>query len=205
MNALVTTDIVRYAHLLAIALGLGASIMADLQILGRVDQRITQDLIKRLKHYHTLVWVGLFAMWATGMAMIYLRTGFEVANFSPKLFSKLAIVSMLTLNAILIGRIAMPMLERSLGLRLVDLPLRRKLSGAWVASVSSASWLLALALGESKVLAASDWSVFLRLLPLSYVASLTAATVLVFSLHGLSGMSRRSGRAELVPIRKSRR
>ena len=45
---------------------------------------------------------------------------------------------------------------------------------AAVASVSTTSWLLALALGVSKVLAISGWSTFLIIIPAAYVVSVLA-------------------------------
>ena len=111
------------------------------------------------------------------------RTGFDLANFTPKLFSKLAVVSMLTLNALVIGGIAMPLVQRNIGRSLLDLPLSRQFGCACVGAVSSTSWLIALAMGESKVLAASGWNVFVELVPLAYLASLLVATLTIALLH----------------------
>lgn len=183
MDPLIITDSVRYAHLFSVAVGIGASFLADSLVLSRLDKPVDQALLDRLHHYHRLVWLALGAMWISGTAMVYIRTGFELANFSPKLFSKLAVVSMLTLNALLIGSFAMPIVERSIGRSLLDMPLRRKIGCAWVGAVSSTSWLIALAMGESKILAASGWNVFFKLVPLAYVGSLLLACTMMVVLH----------------------
>jgi hypothetical protein len=122
-------------------------------------------------------------MWATGLALIYIRTGFDLAQFTPKLYSKLGVVGILTFNALLIGWVAMPMMRKSYGQAPMSLPLGRKLAGGWVASLSTASWLMALALGESKVLAASGWDVFQVIVPAGYAAAIVGSTFVVLALH----------------------
>lgn len=183
MDPQIPIDAVRYAHLFAIALGIGASFLADSLLLSKLDQPIAQPLLDRLLHYHRLVWFALAAMWITGLALIYIRTGFDLAKFSPKLFSKLGVVSMLTLNALVIGRFAMPLVQQSLGRSLLNFPLRTKMACAWVGAVSSTSWLVALAMGESKVLAASGWRVFFVGVPLAYLTSFLVSSLGVTLLH----------------------
>jgi uncharacterized membrane protein len=183
MDPLIITDSVRYAHLLSVAVGIGASFLADSLVLSKITQPVEQPLLDRLHYYHRIVWIALIAMWISGGAMVYIRTGFDLASFSPKLFSKLAVVSMLTLNALVIGGIAMPLVQRNVGRSLLDLPLTRKLGCAWIGAVSSTSWLIALAMGESKVLAASGWDVFVGLVPLAYLASLLVASLGIALLH----------------------
>lgn len=183
MTSLILIDAVRYAHLLAVAVGLGASAMADMQVMRHVDRRVSLNLLDLLRQLHGVVWAALIVMWLTGIALIYIRTGFVLGEFTPKLFSKLAIVFILTLNAMLIGRIGLPLLLGCIKVRLMDLPLGQKLTGAWLAALSTASWLMALALGGSQVLAVSGWGVFLELVPLIYFLGLGAATLVVLALH----------------------
>lgn len=187
MNDQIITDSIRYLHLLAIAVGLGGSVLADLQVVRKVDQMITHDLMERLKHLHHIVALALVAMWISGAGLIHIRTGFVLEEFSPKLFSKLGVVTMLSFNAMLIGFVALPLLEKCDGVRLVDLSLKRKIACGWLASFSGASWLMALAMGESKVLAAAGWDVFTYYVPMIYVLALTAATVAAVLAHLLYG------------------
>lgn len=189
-------DAVRYGHLLCVAIGLGAAFLADIQVMQRLNRPVTRALLSQLALYHKLVWAGLIGMWITGLALIYIRTGFVLTEFSPKLFSKLGIVSVLTLNAMLIGRVAMPMLKEAYGQAPNDLPLPRKIVGGWVASLSSVSWLMALALGGSKVLAVSDWMTFAWMLPGAYLLGLVGSSVLVMGAHwglNMRGTSKSAG------------
>lgn len=174
MDPLIITDIARFAHLLCVAIGLGAALIADYLVLSRLSGRLDADLVRNIDRAHRLVWTALGAMWFTGALLIYLRTGFDLANFSPKLFNKLIIVTILTANAVLIGRFAMPLVALHVGKSLMWLPFRQKILLAAVASVSTTSWLLALALGVSKVLAVSGWSTFLIIIPAAYLVSVLA-------------------------------
>ena len=117
----------------------------------------------------------VIAMWITGLILIGIRTGFVLSNFSPKLISKLVTVGILTANAALISRFAMPIIRAARGRSILWLPRQTKLGLAIIGAISSASWLLALAMGSSKVLAASSASVFLVLLPLAYGTAVVLA------------------------------
>jgi hypothetical protein len=183
IDPLLATDAIRYAHIFSVAVGIGASFQADYAVLTRLNERVGAQLLEMLHLYHRIVWGALFGMWITGLALIWVRTGFDLANFTPKLFSKLAIVTLLTINAIMIGQVAMPLLGRNLDRPLMAVPLGPKIAVAIVAGVSTTSWLLALAMGVSKVLAASGWTIFLELVPLSYASSLAVSLGLILLLH----------------------
>jgi hypothetical protein len=168
MNELLFSDIVRFGHLLAVAVGLGAAVMADLVLLGRITGRIDAETVRNLVRAHRVIGVALLAMWCSGAILIWLRTGFDPAQVSPKLLSKLVVVTLLTTNAMVIGRLALPLIESYAGRSLMWLPTPDKMLLAAIASVSSISWLLALAFGASKILAAAGWPVFVLLLPTAY-------------------------------------
>lgn len=186
MDVLAVTDVVRFTHILAVAIGLGAAFMADLQAMTHITRPIDKALLSTLHICHRLVWAALIVMWISGVGLIYIRTGFELANFSPKLFSKLTTVSVLTANAVLIGAIAMPMMRLSEGRIMLHLPMIRLLPLAALGAISTASWLLALAMGVSKVLAASDWPTFEQLLPGTYTAAVLGVTVLMLTLRQIT-------------------
>jgi hypothetical protein len=181
MEMLLVTDSVRFGHLLAVCIGLGASIMADLYILNRLRTPLSSDMLATLHRTHLVVWAALGVMWATGLGLVYIRTGFDPAAFTPKLIAKLATVSVLTLNALLIGWVVMPVLKRGKGRSIAALARGAKLRLAVIGGISSASWMLALAMGVSKVLARSGADVFAVLLPTAYVAALLATAALLLS------------------------
>jgi hypothetical protein len=174
-------DLARYAHIVAVAIGFGTAFLADYHLLSRLRRPVDDSFLDSLDLYHSVVWKMLLAMWITGVILIGIRTGFVLSNFSPKLISKLVTVSVLTANAALIGHFAMPVIRAARGRSILWLPRQTKLGLAIIGAISSASWLLALAMGSSKVLAASSSSVFLVLLPLVY----TTAVVLALATIGV--------------------
>ncbi len=183
MDPQIFIDAARYAHILAVSIGFGAAFLADYHIISRLGLVIDDNLTTTLHLCHKVIWAMLVGMWVTGLVLIYVRTGFDPALFTPKLICKIAAVSILTANAILIGRFAVPLVEANRGRSLMWLPLRHKLGLAGVGAVSSASWMLALAMGSSKVLAASGWIVFAFLMPVIYFLGVFAAVAVMFLLH----------------------
>ncbi len=184
MDALLLTDFARFSHILTVTIGLGGAYLADFYVFSRLNVPIESKFIETLKQYHVHVATAIFAMWVTGLLMVFIRTGFDVEKFSPKLFSKLGIVALLTVNAVLIGRIAMPILARNVGVRPLDLPFSQKIGVALMSGVSTVSWLLALAMGISKVLAASPWATFQVVVPLAYAAAILASVSAILLIDG---------------------
>lgn len=206
MDPQVYIDIARYAHILAVAIGFGAAFLTDMYALARLGQLIDQSFISSLRTYHTTIWFSVIAMWITGVIMIYIRTGFDLNNFSPKLFSKILIVAILTLNAKVISKMIMPLIEGSRGQSLFWLPLRTKIFLAAVGAISTSSWMLALAMGSSKVLAASGWMVFGILLPIVYGGALVLAAAAMSLLHiGANLEPRRAVEAPTASLLRDRK
>lgn len=169
------TDLARYAHILAVAIGFGVAFLADYHVLSTLRRPADDPLIGALDLYHSIIVKMVMAMWITGLVMVGIRTGFDPANFTPKLIGKLVAVTILTVNSAIIGRIAMPLITASHGRSLLWLPLRSKMRLAAINAISSVSWMLALALGTSKTLAASGWVVFAVGMPVAYVVGVAVA------------------------------
>lgn len=183
MELQILVDLARFAHILAVAIGFGAAFLADYHMLSRLGQTVDDELMTTLHVCHRVVTTALVAMWVTGLIMIGIRTGFVIEEFSPKLFSKLLTVSVLTANAVLIGRYAMPLVEDSRNGNLMWLPIRVKMRLAVIGAVSTTSWMLAMAMGIIKVLATSGWLTFILMLPLTYGLSIAGAVVVMYLLH----------------------
>lgn len=183
MDPQVYIDAARYAHIITVAIGFGAAFMADYHIISRLGRPVDNDLTTTLHLCHSLIWKMVIGMWGTGLILIGIRTGFVFENFTPKLISKLVTVAILTVNAMLISKVAMPLVEENRGRSLMWLPLSSKLCLAGIGAVSSASWMLALAMGSSKVLAASGWIVFAILMPFVYFSGVFVAVAVMYLLH----------------------
>jgi len=152
-------DVARIAHLLCFALGMGAALYFDLRTLGRVNVPLAVTDITEAEQVHRFVFAALAGMWVTGVALIYIRTGFVLSEFSPKLWTKVATVTALSLNAVVIGWLVMPVLQRAVGERMIALPLGRLVPLCLASSVSLFLWLGSLSLGASAILKVADWPV----------------------------------------------
>ncbi len=179
MTDMLLIDIARYAHILVVAIGFGVAFLADYQMLSRLTRPVDDALLASLDVYHALIGKMIVGMWITGLIMVGIRTGFDPANVTPKLISKVATVGILTANAVLIGGLAMPLLRSARGRSLMWLSTSAKLSLAVIGGISSASWMLALAMGSSKVLAAGSLSLFAVLLPMAYIAAVSASVAVM--------------------------
>ncbi len=183
MEPQIYIDLARYAHILAVAVGFGAAFLTDLHVLSRMGKVIDDAFIATIHSYHRIITYSVVLMWVTGLVMIYIRTGFDPANFTPKLITKLVIVTVLSINAGIIAKVLMPMINNCRGQSLLWLPVGTQVWLAVIGAISTSSWMLALLLGTSKFLAGSGQIVFLILVPVVYGAALIGATTGVRLLH----------------------
>ncbi|MBT8409845.1 MAG: hypothetical protein KJN93_09485 [Alphaproteobacteria bacterium] len=177
MLEILVSDTIRYGHLLAVAVGFGVSFHTEVHAARQRNTRIDQGFLDDMALRHRLILGSVIAMWVTGLAIMAIRTGFRIDAFSAKLWTKLAVVSILTANAMLIGRIALPILRRSEGRSIAEIGLLRQVPLFAVAGISSVSWLIALALGSSLFLKTAPATLFLTVLPYAYGIGITAAVI----------------------------
>ena len=81
-------DLVRGPHLLGVIIAMGAAIYYDLRSLHRIFQPLSATDIEEVRRIHIIVATGFTAIWMTGLGLLWIRTGFDVASFSPKLWCK---------------------------------------------------------------------------------------------------------------------
>ncbi len=143
------------SHLLALALGLGAALLADWVVVrklmfGLVSQRAAAQLTD-LSH---AVSVGLVLIWVTGALLVTTNALNAPASImNQKLWAKLIIVTVLTLNALLLHSVVLPRVVSRVGQSLFEtsfgrLPAVSNLLGA----VSAVSWMFAACLGLAREL-----------------------------------------------------
>lgn len=164
-------DLIRFTHVFAVAGGLGAALVADVYVLKSMRQKIDRTFLKNLHRYHGLVLLFLIPLWVTGLVLIQIRTGFDLANFSPKLWFKIGAVVTLTINGLVMGSYAFTALPQYQNRSLVDFPYKVLMRFGLLASISTTCWLLGLSFGISKFLAVSDASTLsaYALLVLSFI------------------------------------
>jgi len=180
MELTLLNDVARAAHLLGLALGFGAAILADLCASRSLLRPLDQRDFDTLHQYHRTVTLGLGVFWASGLVLLWLRTGFAFENFSPKLMAKLGVVALLTANAYLIGRIGLPTMIAWQGLRFGGLPAPHRLRLAALAGMSAAGWVSALALGVFSAMKTFEWDILSQIIGLIYVLGLGTALLTAF-------------------------
>ncbi|MEM7471610.1 MAG: hypothetical protein AAF340_09695 [Pseudomonadota bacterium] len=151
-------DLIRIGHLVFFALGMGAGLYFDLRSLRRINTPFTNNDLAEFTRVHHIVFGALLGLWVTGFMLLYIRTGFDLNAFTPKLQLKLIIVSALSLNAAVIGTFVLPRVGRAVGKAALDLPLREVLPMTMSASASLFCWLSGLVLGASVTFKTAGWA-----------------------------------------------
>jgi hypothetical protein len=100
------------------------------------------------------VTIGLALLWLTGAALIWLNLQ-DKPNYleNPKLWAKIIVVIILTLNGMIIHGYIMPFMERRVGKRLFDGLANRVIAVfTLVAGISVVSWFTPFVLGKASEL-----------------------------------------------------
>ncbi len=137
-------------HLTALAIGLGAALLADwIAVTRLLFGRLSARAAAQMQDLSTAVAVGLAMLWCSGIMLVWdnaVRAPETLVN--EKLWAKLLIVTVLTLNAIVLHKLALPLVQARVGQPLFE----RRQHGtrvlcALIAAVSFTSWISALLLG----------------------------------------------------------
>ena len=142
-------------HLTALAVGLGAALLADWIAVTRIlFGRLSERAATQLQDLSAAVSIGLGMLWCSGIVLVFdnaVRTPATLGN--EKLWAKLLIVTVLTANAIVLHKLALPLVRARVGQTLFE---RRqygtRLLCALIAAVSFTSWVSALFLGVAREL-----------------------------------------------------
>lgn len=170
MNILATVigQSLLFVHLLAFAFAIVTVLREDMALLTarRVD-------VTRLADTERLLIRLIALLWLSGLSLIVFDIGFDAAALlsKPKLAAKLTVVSLLTVNGLLLHRIAFPILKN---------PRRHPRNAATVCAVlgaiSTVSWLFASFVGVARLIApALSYHGFMLLYLLSLLIGLGIA------------------------------
>lgn len=133
-----------YSHLILCALAISAVLRADVAIFsGNFTRR---ELAKTAKSTSRV----LLALWATGLAIIYIDTGFDplILQEKAKLLLKLMCVITLTANGLVLHYVSFPILTKDTGMITRFEAILLVTTGA----LSTTHWLAAAFVGMSKPL-----------------------------------------------------
>jgi hypothetical protein len=140
-------------HLVGLAIGIGAATVLDLLILRSVVKRhVSRELASMVQSTSAMIAAGLVLLWLSGIGFLvhyYFQNPVGLTN--PKVWAKIAIVAILTINGFFIHKAALPLLKRNAGGSLFDnVPPSRKLAFLTAGAISATSWYVPLALGAVK-------------------------------------------------------
>ena len=143
-----------YLHLIACCVAIGLVFISDIDM---VKQLIEGDPHKRLDSKHLAglqktVSRALLVLWVTGAAIITVDASVKgwgiLAN--PKLQSKIAIVTLLTLNGYALHRYVLPLMQKAGSL--LRLSFSQRMIAVFAGAVSGVSWFYAAMLGIGRPL-----------------------------------------------------
>lgn len=155
-----------YGHVLACFAAAAGVVLGDIAIF--MPKRVDRLLLAKAAR---VVALALLVLWVTGLALVGIDTGFDLAVIASKskLLAKLSVVVLLTLNGWALHRWAFPTLAAP-----QDQPERASGLPALLGAISACSWLFAAFLGVAKALVPLlSYAGFMEL----YAASLLVAIV----------------------------
>ncbi|NJM30206.1 MAG: hypothetical protein HC855_08960 [Rhizobiales bacterium] len=143
-------SLVKAVHVGGLVMGFGGAALADYMLFTRcISRPVTQGAVNYIHFLSRIVACGLGILWISGLMLVWLRiqTTPEFAA-NPKLWAKITIVSILTVNGIVIHKFALKRLEHSIGRRYFDGAGALETAGLMLcASISSMSWMVPFLLG----------------------------------------------------------
>ena len=152
MTTLTVLTILRLVHLMGLIMGLGGALLADYTIFSRgVIRPVNDYTIFQSRLLSHIVSIGLCILWVSGFALIMIKLQLQPDFMqNPKIWAKIVIVVMLSINGILVHKLILPLLVRSAGYRLFDGATTRQIAGmTFLGSVSLVSWSLPFILGKA--------------------------------------------------------
>ena len=140
----------RVVHLCGLVLGVGAATLLDLIIARFILMRgISNEHVYVVDFSSKIVTIGLVLLWVSGIGFLVHYGFFEPAKLeNPKIWAKIAIVVVLSLNGLLVHHFVLPRIRDQVGKRLLDglSPFDCSLV-LFAGTVSAISWYVPLILG----------------------------------------------------------
>jgi hypothetical protein len=155
MLSLSLLTILKITHLIGLIMGLGGAILADTTIFTRgVIRPVSAYTIYQAKFLSHVVSVGLAILWISGGALVWANTLVHPEYLTnQKLWAKIAIVLVLTVNGVLVHKLVLPLLKKSIGQRLFDHTSAKQVLGmTLLGSISLVSWTVPFILGKASEL-----------------------------------------------------
>ena len=138
-----TRAVIRIFHFIGLSMGLGAATLLDLMIIRFfLGQEMTKQKFEMFQFLADLVNVGLKLLWVTGLSFLLFYWMTEPVKLgNEKVWAKMVIVSILTINGWFIHRTIIPFMYRQIGRTMLDgVPFRKKFVFVTMGMISFVSW-----------------------------------------------------------------
>lgn len=138
-----------YVHLLATCIALGRVLLADHKLWSWRKEALDQAKLEYLEETRKIATLALLALWGSGLLLVlqgYLLEG-TAYLLNQKLWAKVAVVALLTLNGGLLHRVGFPLLQKA---PFVLLPGSDRGRLALLGAFSMSGWLFAAFLGVAR-------------------------------------------------------
>ena len=143
-------SLIKILHLVGLIMGFGGAVFADLTILrGAILKPIRHQTVTTVRSLSHICFAGLGMLWVSGAALVYIRVSADPHMLmNEKLWAKIMIVIILSINGIMVHRIALSRLARREGRRLFSTDRQVEIARlTFIGAVSSVSWVLPFILG----------------------------------------------------------
>ena len=140
----------RVVHFCGLVLGVGAATLLDLIIARFILMRgISYEHVYVVDFSSKIVTIGLVLLWISGIGFLVHYGVFDPAKLqNPKIWAKIAIVAVLSINGLLVHYFVLPRIRNQVGKRLLDGLSQFDCSLVLLAgTVSAISWYVPLILG----------------------------------------------------------
>jgi hypothetical protein len=146
-----------FVHLIACCIAVGLVLKSDFALLkGMLGEGRTSDTVhlRDMKDLQSTVADALIVLWATGIALVTFDAALKGGGWqyfeNPKIQTKIVIVSLLTLNGLVLHNLVLPWLEKAGSV--LRLSFSKGVLATFAGTVSGVSWLYAAMLGVGRPL-----------------------------------------------------
>jgi hypothetical protein len=146
---------VKLFHLVGLIMGLGGAVLLDMTVFTRgVIRPVSHFTIHQAHILSRVVSLGLVLLWVSGALLIWINLADKPEYLTnQKLWAKIAIVAVLTLNGVLIHHKVLPLLQKRLGQRLFEGAGRTQIAAlTLIGAISVTSWIAPFVLGKASEL-----------------------------------------------------
>lgn len=192
---------IKIFHLVGLIMGFGGAVLLDLTIFKHgVLRPISQYTIHQTELLSRFVTWGLILLWGTGFGLIAINLIDKPEYLTnQKLWAKMAIVVLLTINGVFVHNRVLPILRQKVGQRIFEMAKKREtLLLTLVGSVSFVSWTTPFVLGKASEL---NYVTPMWVIMAAYFAAVFAIWAIMFvimsSVSKLQSFARKAANATL--------